>query len=86
MPKPAGRRPVLLLSRDDAYDVLNKYNQLTIRDSFSRSSALVASSSSTYRGCFSNCSSPTDRIFSNSESEDPQGALRRMSTRIEKTT
>lgn len=25
LPKPAGRRPVLLLSRDDAYDVLNKY-------------------------------------------------------------
>ena len=25
MPKPAGRRPVLLLSRDDAYGVLNKY-------------------------------------------------------------
>jgi mRNA interferase MazF len=25
MPKPVGRRPVLLLSRDDAYDALNKY-------------------------------------------------------------
>jgi len=25
LPKPAGRRPVLLLSRDDAYDVLNKF-------------------------------------------------------------
>jgi mRNA interferase MazF len=25
MPKPAGRRPVLLLSRDDAYGVLNKF-------------------------------------------------------------
>lgn len=25
MPGPAGRRPVLLLSRDDAYDVLNKF-------------------------------------------------------------
>ena len=25
LPKPAGRRPVLLLSRDDAYTVLNKY-------------------------------------------------------------
>lgn len=25
LPKPAGRRPVLLLSRDDAYGVLNKY-------------------------------------------------------------
>lgn len=25
MPNPAGRRPVLLLSRDDAYDVLNKF-------------------------------------------------------------
>ena len=24
LPKPAGRRPVLLLSRNDAYDVLNK--------------------------------------------------------------
>ncbi len=25
LPKPAGRRPVLLLSRDDAYGVLNKF-------------------------------------------------------------
>ncbi len=25
LPKPAGRRPVLLLSRDDAYPVLNKF-------------------------------------------------------------
>ena len=25
LPKPAGRRPVLLLSRDDAYRVLNKF-------------------------------------------------------------
>ena len=25
MPQPAGRRPVLLLSRDDAYDYLNKF-------------------------------------------------------------
>jgi mRNA interferase MazF len=25
LPKPAGRRPVLLLSRDDAYAVLNKF-------------------------------------------------------------
>src|SRR5581483_4200081 len=25
LPKPAGRRPVLLLSRNSAYDVLNKY-------------------------------------------------------------
>ena len=25
LPKPAGRRPVLLLSRDDAYTVLNKF-------------------------------------------------------------
>jgi mRNA interferase MazF len=25
LPKPAGRRPVLLLSRDDAYSVLNKF-------------------------------------------------------------
>ena len=25
LPKPAGRRPVLLLSRDDAYDVLSKF-------------------------------------------------------------
>jgi mRNA interferase MazF len=25
LPKPAGRRPVLLLSRDDAYSYLNKY-------------------------------------------------------------
>jgi mRNA interferase MazF len=25
LPKPAGRRPILLLSRDDAYDVLNKF-------------------------------------------------------------
>lgn len=25
MPKPAGRRPVLLLSRDEAYGVLNKF-------------------------------------------------------------
>jgi len=25
LPKPAGRRPVLLLSRDDAYDYLNKF-------------------------------------------------------------
>ena len=25
LPKPAGRRPVLLLSRDEAYDVLNKF-------------------------------------------------------------
>lgn len=25
LPKPAGRRPVLLLSRDDAYEVLNKF-------------------------------------------------------------
>ncbi len=25
LPQPAGRRPVLLLSRDDAYGVLNKY-------------------------------------------------------------
>ena len=25
MPKPAGRRPVLLLSRDDAYGLLNKF-------------------------------------------------------------
>ena len=25
LPRPAGRRPVLLLSRDDAYDVLNKF-------------------------------------------------------------
>jgi len=36
LPKPAGRRPVLLLSRDDAYQVLNKYVaaeiKATIRD------------------------------------------------------
>ena len=25
MPEPVGRRPVVLLSRDDAYDVLNKF-------------------------------------------------------------
>lgn len=25
LPKPAGRRPVLLLSRDDAYQILNKF-------------------------------------------------------------
>ncbi|MCC6538240.1 MAG: type II toxin-antitoxin system PemK/MazF family toxin [Bryobacterales bacterium] len=25
LPKPAGRRPVMLLSRNDAYEVLNKY-------------------------------------------------------------
>ena len=25
LPKPAGRRPVLLLSRDDAYGILNKF-------------------------------------------------------------
>jgi mRNA interferase MazF len=25
LPKPAGRRPVLLLTRDDAYDYLNKF-------------------------------------------------------------
>jgi mRNA interferase MazF len=25
LPKPAGRRPVLLLSRDDAYEYLNKF-------------------------------------------------------------
>ena len=25
LPKPAGRRPVLLLSRDDAYPILNKF-------------------------------------------------------------
>ena len=25
LPEPVGRRPVLLLSRDDAYDVLNKF-------------------------------------------------------------
>ena len=25
LPQPAGRRPVLLLSRDDAYDLLNKF-------------------------------------------------------------
>ena len=36
LPPPAGRRPILLLSRDSAYDVLNKYiaaeTTTTIRD------------------------------------------------------
>jgi len=34
LPKPAGRRPVLLLSRDDAYGVLNKFVAAEITATF----------------------------------------------------
>ena len=36
LPKPAGRRPVLLLSRDSAYDYLNKFVAVEITSTIRR--------------------------------------------------
>ena len=57
LPKPAGRRPVLLLSRDDAYSYLNKFIVVEITTTIRniRVEVLLGRRDGLPKACVANC-------------------------------
>ena len=57
LPKPAGRRPVLLLSRDDAYSYLNKFvvAEITTTIRNIRVEVLLGRREGLSKACVANC-------------------------------